>query len=188
MGIYYVLLFLIFGTAIFLFFLSSSSKIKAKNLSLIMVCLGINLLISPVAFLQAGQLIMQVWWLIMELMLRAIRQQLLLQLVMYFIFQEDFSSFREYRSSYYFQLFGSLQEQRKKTSIKQITNYSYEDLNHYLQRKKNPVLDSFFFVNKFIMKLALLSMQHQHFLVIKQQHQLIRIIVMLQYFLLLMVL
>lgn len=50
MGIYYVLLFLIFGTAIFLFFLSSSSKIKAKNLSLIIVCLGINLLISPVAF------------------------------------------------------------------------------------------------------------------------------------------
>lgn len=54
MGIYYVLLFLIFGTAIFLFFLSSSSKIKAKNLSLIMVCLGINLLISPVAFFIGG--------------------------------------------------------------------------------------------------------------------------------------
>ncbi|MGA4501429.1 hypothetical protein ACPC0Q_28295 [Bacillus bombysepticus] len=49
MGIYYVPLFLIFGTAIFFFFLSSSSKIKAKNLSLIMVCLGINLLTSPVA-------------------------------------------------------------------------------------------------------------------------------------------
>ncbi|ANE86308.1 MULTISPECIES: hypothetical protein [Bacillus] len=54
MGIYYVLLFLIFGTAIFLFFLSSSSKIKAKNLSLIIVCLGINLLISPVAFFMGG--------------------------------------------------------------------------------------------------------------------------------------
>ncbi|MHC2837016.1 MULTISPECIES: hypothetical protein [Bacillus] len=54
MGIYYVLLFLIFGTAIFLFFLSSSSKIKAKNLSLIIVCLGINLLISPVAFFIGG--------------------------------------------------------------------------------------------------------------------------------------
>lgn len=49
MGIYYVPLFLIFGTAIFFFFLSSSSKIKAKNLSLIMVCLGINLLTIPVA-------------------------------------------------------------------------------------------------------------------------------------------
>jgi hypothetical protein len=46
---FYVTLFLIFGTAIFLFFLSGSSKIKAKNLSLIMVCLGINLLTSPIA-------------------------------------------------------------------------------------------------------------------------------------------
>lgn len=54
MGIYYVPLFLIFGTAIFFFFLSSSSKIKAKNLSLIMVCLGINLLTSPVAFFIGG--------------------------------------------------------------------------------------------------------------------------------------
>ena len=32
-----------------LIFLSGSSKIKAKNLSLIMVCLGINLLTSPMA-------------------------------------------------------------------------------------------------------------------------------------------
>ncbi|MEB9862206.1 hypothetical protein COJ38_22005 [Bacillus cereus] len=54
MGIYYVPLFLIFGTAIFFFFLSSSSKIKAKNLSLIMVCLGINLLTSPVALFIGG--------------------------------------------------------------------------------------------------------------------------------------
>lgn len=54
MGIYYVLLFLIFGTAICLFFLSNSSKINAKKLSLIMVCLGINLLISPVAFFIGG--------------------------------------------------------------------------------------------------------------------------------------
>ncbi|MED0980743.1 hypothetical protein P4T48_14620 [Bacillus paramycoides] len=54
MGIYYVPLFLILSTAIFLFFLSGSSKIKAKNLSLIMVCLGINLLTSPIAFLIGG--------------------------------------------------------------------------------------------------------------------------------------
>ncbi|OJE45269.1 hypothetical protein BAQ49_06910 [Bacillus proteolyticus] len=54
MWIYYLPLFLIFSTAIFLFFLSSSSKIKAKNLSLIMVCLGINLLISPAAFFIGG--------------------------------------------------------------------------------------------------------------------------------------
>ncbi|UNP84840.1 hypothetical protein [Bacillus mycoides] len=51
---FYVILFLIFGTAIFLFFLSGSSKIKAKNLSLIMVCLGINLLTSPMAFFIGG--------------------------------------------------------------------------------------------------------------------------------------
>ncbi|EOP60938.1 hypothetical protein IKQ_06169 [Bacillus cereus VDM053] len=51
---FYVILFLIFGTAIFLFFLSGSSKIKAKNLSLIMVCLGINLLASPMAFFIGG--------------------------------------------------------------------------------------------------------------------------------------
>ncbi|MED1116413.1 hypothetical protein [Bacillus paramycoides] len=51
---FYVILFLIFGTAIFLFFLSGSSKIKAKNLSLIMVCLGINLLTSPMSFFIGG--------------------------------------------------------------------------------------------------------------------------------------
>ncbi|MEK4498040.1 hypothetical protein CN272_13425 [Bacillus anthracis] len=55
MGIYFVItLLLINGTAIFLFFLSVSPKIKAKNLSSIMVCLGINLIISPVAFLIGG--------------------------------------------------------------------------------------------------------------------------------------
>ncbi|EOO24532.1 hypothetical protein ICM_04965 [Bacillus cereus BAG1X2-3] len=51
---FYVTLFLIFGTAIFLFFKSGSPKIKAKNLSLIMVCLGINLLTSPMAFFIGG--------------------------------------------------------------------------------------------------------------------------------------
>ncbi|MBZ3765649.1 hypothetical protein [Bacillus cereus] len=55
MGIYYVIpLLLINGTAIFLFFLSVSPKIKAKNLSSIMVCLGINLITSPAAFLIGG--------------------------------------------------------------------------------------------------------------------------------------
>ena len=55
MGIYYVItLLLINGTAIFLFSLSVSPKIKAKNLSSIMVCLGINLIISPAAFLIGG--------------------------------------------------------------------------------------------------------------------------------------
>ncbi|MFE5392569.1 hypothetical protein [Bacillus thuringiensis] len=51
---FYVTLFLIFGTAICLFFLSGSSKIKAKNLSLIMVCLGINLLTSPISLFIGG--------------------------------------------------------------------------------------------------------------------------------------
>ncbi|KAA0787672.1 MULTISPECIES: hypothetical protein [Bacillus cereus group] len=55
MGIYFVItLLLINGTAIFLFFLSVSPKIKAKNLSSIMICLGINLIISPAAFLIGG--------------------------------------------------------------------------------------------------------------------------------------
>ncbi|MED0988326.1 hypothetical protein [Bacillus nitratireducens] len=54
MVIFYVILFLIFGTAIFLFFLSGTSKIKAKNLSLIMVCLAINLLTIPMAFFIGG--------------------------------------------------------------------------------------------------------------------------------------
>ncbi|RFB53140.1 hypothetical protein DZB90_27305 [Bacillus thuringiensis] len=86
MVIFYVILFLIFGTAIFLFFLSGTSKIKAKNLSLIMVCLGINLLTSPMAFFIGG-------------MATAPPDSTTLD------FFEDFSLFREYRSSYYLQLF-----------------------------------------------------------------------------------
>ena len=55
MGIYYVIkLLIINGDAILLFFLSVSPKIKAKNLSSIMVCLGINLIISPAALLIGG--------------------------------------------------------------------------------------------------------------------------------------
>ncbi|PQZ48653.1 hypothetical protein CQZ94_27585 [Bacillus sp. MYb209] len=52
MGIFYVItLFLIFGTATFLFIKSGSPKIKDKNLSLIMVFLGINLTTIPMAYL-----------------------------------------------------------------------------------------------------------------------------------------
>ncbi|AWC29134.1 MULTISPECIES: hypothetical protein [Bacillus cereus group] len=51
---YVILFFLIFGISFFLFIISGSSKIKAKNLSRIMVCLGINLLISPISFLIGG--------------------------------------------------------------------------------------------------------------------------------------
>ncbi|MGG0239197.1 hypothetical protein [Bacillus rhizoplanae] len=51
---FYGILFLIFGTAIFLFFKSDSPKIKAKNLSFIMVGLGVNLFTSPVAVFIGG--------------------------------------------------------------------------------------------------------------------------------------
>lgn len=51
-GIFYVItLFLIFGTATFLFIKSGSPKIKDKKLSLLMVSLGINLIIIPMAYL-----------------------------------------------------------------------------------------------------------------------------------------
>lgn len=52
MGIFYVIpLFLIFGTATFLFIKAGSPKIKNKNISLIMVCLAINILILPISCL-----------------------------------------------------------------------------------------------------------------------------------------
>lgn len=52
MLIFYVIpLFLISGTSIFLFFMSVSPKIKAKNLSLIMICLAMNLLTIPISCL-----------------------------------------------------------------------------------------------------------------------------------------
>ncbi|MEK4581882.1 hypothetical protein CN675_21245 [Bacillus toyonensis] len=46
----YVILFLIIGTAIFVIIKAYSPKIEAKNLSFIMVSLGVNLLTIPVAF------------------------------------------------------------------------------------------------------------------------------------------
>lgn len=52
MVIFYVIpFFLISGTSIFLFFMSVSPKIKAKNLSLIIICLAINLLTIPISCL-----------------------------------------------------------------------------------------------------------------------------------------
>ncbi|MGG2016349.1 hypothetical protein [Bacillus sp. S10(2024)] len=45
----YVILFLIIGTAIFVIIKANSPKIKAKNLSFIMVSLGMNLLTIPFA-------------------------------------------------------------------------------------------------------------------------------------------
>ncbi len=79
MGIYYVIpLLLINGTALFLFLLSVSPKIKAKNLSSIMICLGINLITSPAAFLIGGIADYAGGRLIMGLILRVSRQQRLL--------------------------------------------------------------------------------------------------------------
>ncbi|MFJ8356054.1 hypothetical protein ACIQ69_22530 [Bacillus paramycoides] len=46
---YYGVLFLIIGTAIFVFIKAGSPKIKAKNLPFVMVGLGINILASPLA-------------------------------------------------------------------------------------------------------------------------------------------
>ncbi|MFD0768994.1 hypothetical protein ACFQZ1_08775 [Bacillus sp. CGMCC 1.60114] len=54
MVIFYGTLFLIFGTAIFIFLMADSPKIKAKNLSFIMVGLGVNLFTSPMAFFIGG--------------------------------------------------------------------------------------------------------------------------------------
>ncbi|KFM95055.1 putative membrane protein [Bacillus clarus] len=46
---YYGVLFLIIGTAIFMFIKAGSRKIRDKNLSFVMVGLGINILASPLA-------------------------------------------------------------------------------------------------------------------------------------------
>ncbi|TPV39569.1 hypothetical protein [Bacillus dicomae] len=46
---FYGTLFLIIGTAIFIFSKVESPKIKEKNLPFVMIGLGINVLVSPVA-------------------------------------------------------------------------------------------------------------------------------------------
>lgn len=46
---YYGVLFLILGTAIFMFIKAGSRKIRDKNLSFVMIGLGINILASPLA-------------------------------------------------------------------------------------------------------------------------------------------
>lgn len=48
--VFYGKLFLFFGTAIFMFVMAGSRKIRDKNLSFIMIGLGVNILASPVAF------------------------------------------------------------------------------------------------------------------------------------------
>nr|WP_081625670.1 hypothetical protein [Bacillus sp. 123MFChir2] len=51
---FYGILFLIFGTGIFVIIKSDLQKIKEKNLSFVMICLGINILAIPTAFFIGG--------------------------------------------------------------------------------------------------------------------------------------
>lgn len=50
MMFYYGILFLILGIAVFLFIMAGSRKIRNKNLSFVLIGLGVNILASPVAF------------------------------------------------------------------------------------------------------------------------------------------
>ena len=49
MMFYYGILFLILGIAVFLFIMAGARKIRNKNLSFVLIGLGINILASPVA-------------------------------------------------------------------------------------------------------------------------------------------
>lgn len=51
---FYGTLFLIIGTGIFVIIKADSPKIKAKNLSFVIICLGINILSIPMAFFIGG--------------------------------------------------------------------------------------------------------------------------------------
>lgn len=51
---YYGVLFLILGTALFLFIMAGLPKIRNKNLSFVMVGLGINILVSPLSIFIGG--------------------------------------------------------------------------------------------------------------------------------------
>ncbi|MES9700388.1 hypothetical protein ABWK42_24805 [Bacillus sp. JJ927] len=57
-GIYFIfyfgLLFLIIGTALFLFIMAALPKIRNKNLSFVMIGLGINILAIPLSFFIGG--------------------------------------------------------------------------------------------------------------------------------------
>lgn len=50
----YVILFFLIGTGIFVIIKSDSPKIRKKNLSFVMVSLGINILAIPMAFFVGG--------------------------------------------------------------------------------------------------------------------------------------
>lgn len=54
MMVYYRTLFLILGIAVFLFLMAGSRKIRNKNLSFVLIALGINILVSPMALFIGG--------------------------------------------------------------------------------------------------------------------------------------
>lgn len=54
MFVFYGMLFLIIGTAIFVFSKVESPKIKEKNLRFVMMGIGINILASPLSFFIGG--------------------------------------------------------------------------------------------------------------------------------------
>jgi len=54
MMFYYGILFLILGIAVFLFIMAGSRKIRNKNLSFVLIGLGMNILASPVALFIGG--------------------------------------------------------------------------------------------------------------------------------------
>ena len=54
MMFYYGILFLILGIAVFLFIMTGSRKIRNKNLSFVLIGLGINILASPMALFIGG--------------------------------------------------------------------------------------------------------------------------------------
>ncbi len=78
MMVYYRTLFLILGIAVFLFLMAGSRKIRNKNLSFVLIALGINILVSPMALFYRGG------W------------QRILHIVLHLIFGKDFSLFKEY--------------------------------------------------------------------------------------------
>ncbi|WP_417852393.1 hypothetical protein [Bacillus wiedmannii] len=53
-GFYFGLLFLIIGTALVLFIMAALPKIWSKNLSFVMIGLGINILTIPLSFFIGG--------------------------------------------------------------------------------------------------------------------------------------
>lgn len=72
MMVYYGTLFLIPGIAVFLFIMAGSRKIRNKNLSFVLIGLGINILASPMALFIGG------WQQILHIVLHLILERIFL--------------------------------------------------------------------------------------------------------------